>query len=110
MPGWTRKLVLEERARTPDGAGGVVEDWAPLGTHWAKIDATRAQERFVGGRQADRVTHIARIRAGGEGDPARPRPDQRFREGDRVFAIVGVAEADDQRRELICWLEEGTLS
>lgn len=110
MPGKTRKLTLEERSQTPDGAGGIAEGWTALGVHWAAIRATGAQERFTGARQSARVTHIATIRAAAEDDPARPKPFQRFREGARTYAIIGVGEADDQRRELTCWLEEGVLS
>lgn len=110
MAATTRKLTLEERDQISDGAGGVSEGWIALGVHWAALRATGAQERFGAGRQSSRVTHVARIRWSEAGAPSRPRPDQRFREGGRTFAIIGVAEADDQRRDLICWLEEGTLS
>ena len=41
------------------------------------------------------------------GAAIRPRPDHRFREGQRIFNILGVAEADDRRQWLTCWLEEG---
>lgn len=107
MSGFTRKLVLEARVSAPDGAGGSVENWEAVGTHWAAIQARSARESVVSGRQASRVSHKAEIRYAPFGDARRPTPEQRFREGVRVFAIVGVSEADDRRERLVCWLQEG---
>ncbi|QIE54509.1 phage head closure protein [Pikeienuella piscinae] len=106
----TRRLTLEERATTPDGAGGLSDSWVVRGVHWAEIKTASAREGFAGGRPASRVTHRALIRYADFGSDQRPVPDQRFREGERIFAIRGVAEADDRRERLICWLEEGTLT
>lgn len=106
----TRRLVLEERAAAPDGAGGLAESWIARGIHWAALSPTSSRERETGGRPASTVTHRALIRFAPFGDAARPVPDQRFREDARVFAIRAVTEADDRRERLICWLEEGALS
>lgn len=105
-----RRLALEARATAPDGAGGVAESWVELGVLWAALRAVSARESFAGGRPAARVTHRALIRYAAFGAPERPVPDQRFREGERVFAIRGVAEADERRERLVCWLEEGALT
>lgn len=105
-----RKLVLEARQAAPDGAGGLTESWAPVAEHWANLSVRGAREGSAAGRGVSRVSHRAMIRFLPYGDPARPRPDQRFREGQRVFAIIGVSEADERRGLLTCWLEEGTLS
>jgi hypothetical protein len=40
------------------------------------------------------------------GHPARPVPEQRFREGSRVFHIRSVAEADPEARYLVCMADE----
>lgn len=104
----TRKLTLESRAMTSDGAGGTTSDWVALGALWASLRTRSAREYVGAGRQASRVSHQAEIRYLPPDDPARPRPDQRFREGERVYAIIGVSEADDRRERLVCWLEEGT--
>ncbi|MEX2520485.1 MAG: phage head closure protein [Paracoccaceae bacterium] len=106
----TRRLVLEERESAPDGAGGSVEAWAARGAHWAAVSAVSARERTFGARPASAVTHRALIRFCEFGTLERPVADQRFREGERIFAIRGVSEADDRRERLICWLEEGALS
>lgn len=110
MAGGGRKLVLEARTSVDDGAGGVVEAWAPVATHWAALRPRSGRERFSAGRQFAVVSHVARIRHVEIGDMRRPAPDQRFREGERIFEIRGVTEADDLRRELICWLDEGASS
>ncbi len=107
--GFTRKLTLETRAATPDGAGGLGATWVAVGAHWAALRTRGAREYEAAGRQTSRVSHRAEIRYLPPGDPARPQPMQRFREGERTFAILGVSEADDRRERLICWLEEGTL-
>lgn len=106
----TRRLVLEERTATGDGAGGVAEVWVERGAHWAAVSASSAREGFAGQRPASVVTHKALIRFADFGAPERPVADQRFREGERVFAILGVTEADDRREVLVCWLQEGALT
>lgn len=105
-----RKFTLEALTAAPDGAGGQTENWTPLGDHFVSLSATSGRERDSGGRPSARVTHKCWMRYFDYDDPARPRADQRFREGTRIFAIRAIAEADDLRRYLVCWLEEGALS
>lgn len=106
-----RRLVLETSERTPDGAGGVVTAWIPSGTLWADVTA-RGDRRddFVAGAQRPRVKYRILVRGAPVGAPSRPRPDQRLREGTRVFSILTVAEADTQGRYLEIIAEEGVLS
>lgn len=106
----TRRLTLEMRVRAPDGGGGVGETWETRGVIWAAMERASARERFIGSRPAATVTHRALIRYAPFGAPERPEANERFREGERVFAIRGVSEADDRRERLLCWLEEGALS
>lgn len=105
-----RRFTLEALTPAPDGAGGLIENWTPLGEHYVSLVASGGGEREQGGRPSARVTHKCWLRYYDFEDPARPRPDQRFREGARTYAIRAIAEADDMRRYLICWLEEGALS
>lgn len=105
--GLTRRLVLEAKSGAPDGGGGFDTGWTEVAVHWAAMRATGASETFVGGGQAGAVKHVAEIRYRAPEDPTRPRADQRFREGDRIYAIRGVAEADERRDRLMIWLEEG---
>lgn len=109
-PRLTRKLVLEDRVRAPDGGGGMVEDWAGIGSHWAALRPVSARETVAGDRPVSRVTHELTIRAAPPGSPKRPTADQRFRLGGRIFAIRGVAEADPEGAYLRVWVEEGGTS
>ena len=101
-PALTRKLVLEEAQRIPDGSGGYNQTWAALGTMWADVRAgagrERDQDHITVSQQAFRIT----VRAAPGGAPSRPRADQRFREGNRIFHILSVAEADPAGRFLLC--------
>lgn len=101
-----RRLLLEEEARAPDGAGGFVREWRTLGTLWAAVEARGAREVEAGAREGSRVSHRILVRAAAPGSPARPRADQRLREGARVFRIRGVGEADPRGRFLVLWAEE----
>lgn len=105
-PSLTRRLVLEERGGTPDGAGGVSTAWTPLGVLWAEIAARTGRERLVAGREAPIQPYRITVRGAPFGAPSRPRPSQRFREGVRVFNILSVAEADPEGHYLTCMAEE----
>jgi head-tail adaptor len=45
-------------------------------------------------------------RAAPYGAPDRPKPEQRFREGERFFVIQAVAEDDVDGRYLTCFVTE----
>lgn len=107
-PVLNRKLVLEELADAPDGAGGRVRSWRSLGVLWASVEARTAREIEAAEGERSRVSHRILVRAAPVGARARPRADQRFREGARVFAIRAVSEADARGRFLICWADEET--
>jgi len=103
------RLTLEAPVRTPDGGGGWTVAWQAVGTLWGEIDARSAREGTVGTRPTARVTHRITIRRGTT-DAERPRPDQRLRYRDRVFAIHGTGEADPGSAYLTVWAEEGPFS
>ena len=73
------------------------------------MDAQPGREVFVGGRPRARVGYRILVRAAPVGAPSRPRPEQRFREGPRVFDIVSVAEHDAAGRYLEIIAQEGVL-
>ncbi|MFW8634277.1 head-tail adaptor protein [Cribrihabitans pelagius] len=102
----TRRLVLEDPQRSSDGAGGFTEAWVARGTLWAGVKAlsgrTGAREGASVSLQRYRIT----LRAAPAGSAARPRPDQRFRDGSRVFRIDAVAESDPDGRYLTCFATE----
>lgn len=105
-PELTRALVLEEQVRMPDGAGGYATSWVALGTLWADVRAGSGRERALAqGPVAVAAVRIF-VRGAPSGSPQRPRPDQRLREGDRVWMLHAVAEADPRGRHLVCYATE----
>lgn len=105
----SRKLVLEARQGLPDGSGGFVVAWQAVGTIWADIEARTGREDFIAGQAKPRMRFRILVRATPFGAPSRPRPDQRFREGARIFDILTVAEGDPAGRYLEIQAEEGVL-
>jgi SPP1 family predicted phage head-tail adaptor len=101
-----RRLTLEHAVRVADGAGGYSEAWMPLGDLWAFVKAGSGRERFGAGVTVSTVPYRIVVRGAPAGSDARPKPEQRFREGARVFRIVGVAEYDTDARYLTCFAIE----
>ena len=102
----TRPLVLETHLADTDDAGGFVDRWEVLGTLWADIRAGAGREREGPGVPMGRVAYRVIVQAAPRGSHARPRPDQRFREGERLFRILAVAEHDPRGAYLVCFCEE----
>ena len=102
-----RKLVLEEPQKASDGAGGFTEVWVALGVLWADIRAGTGREREAAGLfTVSTVPYRITIRAAPYGAPSRPKPDQRFRDGERLFRIMAVAERDSRGMYLECFARE----
>ena len=108
VPVLSRQLELQERVLTPDGAGGFAQEWQTAGVLWAAVDARSAAERLIGGRNVSGVMYLITVRAAPHGQPSRPKPQQRFADGERIFSILAVADDDPQGLYLTCWTEEGT--
>jgi SPP1 family predicted phage head-tail adaptor len=105
-----RRLVLEAPQRTPDGTGGFATGWVPVGTLWADVTARTAREELIAGAERPRVRYRIVVRGAPLGTAQRPAPEQRLREGGRVFSILTVAERDVEGRYLEILAEEGVLS
>lgn len=105
-PRLDRRLTLENPERVPDGAGGYVTVWAPVGMLWGHVRAGAG--RIEGAEQVTLSTLTFRIyvRAAVEGDPRRPKPEQRLRDGGRVFRVLAVTEAPDLAGLLVCFANE----
>jgi head-tail adaptor len=101
-----RRLVLEEPQRLNDGAGGSRLTWVVRGVLWAEVRSGAGRE--VAGEMVTLSEAAFRIvvRAAPQGAPQRPRPEQRFRDGTRLYLIHAVAEADVRGRYLICQASE----
>ncbi len=106
-PNLSRKLLLEERDRVADGAGGHTGSWIVKGTLWAEVRARGGREPVAAGREAPQVPVRIVVRGAPVGAASRPRADQRFRDGNRVYRILSVAEEDAYGRYLTCSALEG---
>lgn len=107
-PKLTRRLLLETPERVPDGAGGFVESWVPLGTLWAEVTARSGRELGGGAAALSKVSYKITVRAAPYGSTARPKAEQRFREGVRLFRISAVAE--DGPLYLTCFATEEVIA
>ncbi len=105
-PQLSRSLVLEDPQRVPDGAGGYVESWTALGTLWAEVSALSGRSADQQGASLSLQRYRITVRATPVGSTSRPRPDQRFRDGTRLFRIDAVSEADARGRYLTCFAVE----
>ena len=106
VPVLNRALLLEAPERVADGAGGFIEGWIVLGTLWAQIEARTGRETAAAGALISRMAWKIVVRGAPFGSPERPRPEQRFRDGDRVYVIQAVAERDPDGRYLTCFADE----
>jgi head-tail adaptor len=109
-PELRRKLTLETLDRVPDGAGGFQTTWVFLGTLWAEVKAGTGRETEGEFLTLSTVPYRITVRSAPPGAPSRPKPDQRFREGNRVFRILAVADADVRGKYLTCFTREEEVS
>ncbi|SPH17623.1 hypothetical protein DEA8626_01147 [Defluviimonas aquaemixtae] len=109
-PRLNRKLVLEEAQRVPDGAGGWTLNWVALGALWAEVDPGSGRERAGEFVTVSSVGYKITVRATPQGAPSRPKPDQRFRDGTRIFRITAVTEADAGGHYLTCFAQEEVVA
>ena len=105
-PRLNRRLILEAPQRVPDGSGGYAVNWLALGTHWAEISARGGNETIRSGEPVSEVAYRIVLRGAPVGSPARPLPEQRFRDGARTFNIRAVVEQDTDGRYLTCFATE----
>lgn len=106
VPTLNRRLTLEETQDLPDGSGGYQRSWAVLGELWAEVRPGTGRERAEDFVTVASVPYRITVRAAPLGAASRPRPDQRFREGARIFRILAVSDRDDRGRYLTCFATE----
>ncbi|ADE85434.1 head-tail adaptor protein [Rhodobacter capsulatus] len=109
-PRLNRLLVLEEAVRVADGAGGHRLDWQAKGEVWAEVTAGSGSERAGEFVTLASVPFTIVVRAAPVGAARRPRPEQRFREGARIFRILAVAERDREGHYLSCFAREEVVA
>lgn len=105
-PNLTRQLTLEAPQQAADGAGGFSTNWAALGTLWADVRPGSGRERAGRAGAVSRVPMKIIVRGAPDGASNRPKPDQRFREGSRVYAILAVSDYGGAGQYLVCHTEE----
>lgn len=99
-----RRLVLEAATRSPDGAGGVTLGWAPVAILWARVAIGAGGEAFDADRtRGSRPAVITLRHRNGLAS------DMRFRDGERTYEILSVAEAGGRRQWMVCQCEERDL-
>jgi head-tail adaptor len=110
LPRLNRRLTLEDPQRLPDNVGGFVTAWVSLGVHWANIAPSTGRERADGGGPVSAVSYKITVRGSQLGSPSRPKPEQRFRDGARIFTIRAVTEADVTGMYLLCFADEEVVA
>ena len=96
-----RRLVLEAPIGMADGLGGSQQSFARVAAIWAQVEWLAGAERWREGRPEQVGSHriTLRWRAGLDAS-------QRFRDGERLYAIRALGDPDGSRRRLICLAEE----
>ncbi|WP_425039195.1 head-tail adaptor protein [Primorskyibacter sp. S187A] len=110
IPNLNRRLELEAPQDVPDGAGGFDRIWMPMGELWAEITSGTGRETASGTAPVSVTGVKIIVRGAPVTSAARPRPEQRFREGSRVFRITAVTEADQHGRYLSCQAVEEVVT
>ena len=105
-----RRLRLEEVTRVADGAGGFTEAWVEKGWLWAEVRSLSGRETTQGRAPLSVQRYRISVRAAPMGSPARPRADQRLRDGARIFRITAVGEADAEGRFLTLQVQEEAVT
>ncbi len=105
-PHLNRRLRLESAQRVADGAGGFTQTWTLMGTLWAEVRPGSGTERAEDFVTLSTVGYRITVRGAPVGAASRPKPDQRFRDGTRVFRILAVTEADAVGAFLTCFARE----
>ena len=102
----SRRLTLEAPEVLADGAGGYSRSWVSLGVVWAEVVAGSGREASGVEVAVASVNYRITVRAAVVGSTARPKPEQRLRDGSRVFTILAVSESDAEGRYLTCIAKE----
>lgn len=99
------RLQLQDRTRTPDGAGGYAETWHPVATIWAELKEMRGGESVIAASVTETADAIAVIRF-------RPNMTAGMRalHGSVIYNIRGVRDPDGRREWLELSLERGVAT
>ncbi|MCW1918012.1 head-tail adaptor protein [Rhodobacter sp. KR11] len=101
-----RLLTLETPVKVNDGAGGFAINWTVEGTLWAEVVPGAGSETAGVEVSLSKVPYRITVRGAEVGSARRPRPEQRLKDGTRVFTILAVTERDSDGRFLTCFARE----
>lgn len=101
-----RPLVLQTPTQVTDGTGGFVLTWVPEGVLWGEVVPGSGSDAAGVEVTLAKVPYRITVRGAPVGSPQRPRPDQRFEEGERHFRILAVTERDPSGAYLTCFATE----
>lgn len=101
-----RPLILESPTQVPDGAGGFTMSWTTVGTLWGEVLAGAGRDPAATEFTLSSVPYRITVRGAPVGSPRRPIPEQRFRDGTRVYHLVAVTERDRDGLYLTCFARE----
>jgi SPP1 family predicted phage head-tail adaptor len=101
-----RLLTLETPQRIADGAGGFSVSWQSLGTVWAEVVPGTGRDAAGEEVVLSTVSYRISLRAAPVGSQSRPKPDQRFRDGSRIYSISAVTERGRLAKFLVCFAKE----
>ena len=102
----SRRLVLETPQMVADGAGGFSRVWVSLGVLWGEVLAGTGREAAGEEINVASVNYRVTVRGAAVGSTARPKPEQRLRDGSRLFVILAVSERDAEGLYLTCITRE----
>lgn len=105
-PRLDRRMVLEAPERVADGAGGFQLTWGTRGVVWAAVRPGTGREAAGVEVRAAQVPYRITVRAAPVGSSMRPRPEDRLRDGTRVFTLLAVTEEDPRGQYLTCFARE----
>lgn len=105
-PRLNRALVLESPTQAPDGAGGFTQTWVTVGTLWGEVTAGTGRDPAGVEIALSAVAYRITVRGAPVGSPRRPLPEQRFRDGTRIYHLVAVTEVDPDGLYLTCFARE----
>lgn len=101
-PGALRtELSLQVASNSPDGIGGMVQDWTETATVFGQIEPVAAKARFGAGQSLETLTHRITIRW-----RAGVASGMRLVRQGRVFEILTVHDPDESGRYLVCNVSE----
>ena len=105
-PNLNRALLLEAPVQTPDGAGGFALGWAAVGTLWGEVLSGSGRDPAGVEITLATVPYRITVRGAPVGSPRRPVPEQRMRDGNRIYHLVAVTERDPDGLYLTCFARE----